>query len=57
MAVHVGEIHTELTTRPSASAAASSDHQYPGAREDHWRTTQARIAQLSRRVATADSDD
>lgn len=60
MAVHVGEIHTELSPRspvPTDSASESSEPRYPGAREDQWRTSHARIAQLSRRVATEDSDD
>lgn len=63
MAVHVGEIHTELSARSSAPADAadggsgSSEPRYPGAREDLWRARQARVTQLRRRVATEDSDD
>ena len=63
MAVHVGEIHTELSARPSAPAHAaggaseSAEPRYPGVRDDRWRTSEARVTQLRQRVAARDSDD
>jgi hypothetical protein len=62
MAVHVGEIHTELSARSSAAGAAdgppgSPEPRYPGAREDEWRSSQARVLKLRRRVCAEDFDD
>jgi hypothetical protein len=63
MTVHVGEIHTELSGTGSRSggtqggAASPAGPKYPGAPEDEWRSTQARVQALRRRVAAEDFDD
>ncbi|MGC3992797.1 MAG: hypothetical protein QM779_01485 [Propionicimonas sp.] len=62
MSVHVGEIHTELTAggaaaeRPAGPDAPEGERR-PGARDDQWRLSQARVRQLGRRVRAEDSDD
>lgn len=62
MSVHVGEIHTELSAGGAGSAApavptAQAEENRPGARDDRWRLTRARVRQLERRVCAEDSDD
>ena len=62
MSVHVGEIHTELSARGPASAPSDgpsrdAEDRLPGAREDQWRSSRARVQQLEHRVCAEDSDD
>ncbi|MFH8251259.1 hypothetical protein ACH3VR_12885 [Microbacterium sp. B2969] len=62
MAVHVGEIHTELSgTRAETSGAKDAGPDappvYPGAREDEWRGIQSHLSRLRRRVCAEDFDD
>ncbi|WP_298942605.1 hypothetical protein [uncultured Microbacterium sp.] len=62
MAVHVGEIHTELSgargaVAETSGAAGDAASRYPGVREDEWRGIQARIVRLRRRVCAEDFDD
>ncbi len=60
MSVHVGEIHTELSARGTASpgtadAPEPADHR-PGAHEDRWRESRARVRQREQRVCAEDFD-
>lgn len=61
MAVHVGEIHTELSgaSAPAAGEARQGEGQprYPGASEDAWRRDAARLAHLQARVCAVDFED
>jgi hypothetical protein len=65
MAVHVDEIHTQVSAAapgPGGDQAPGSREQGgapagPGATEDAWRRTRARVAQLRCRVAAEDFDD
>ena len=63
MAVHVGEIHTELTTRSPApqhavgGAPGASEPRHPGAGEDQWRDNESRVLRQRRRTCAEDSDD
>ena len=62
MSVHVGEIRTELAatrgSSPAARDAAGDDApQYPGVREDEWRSIQSHALRLRDRVSAEGFDD
>lgn len=64
MTVHVDEIHTQVHpggSGPGAAAAGTGAGQQtaarPGAREDDWRSAEARVHQLRCRVAAEGFDD
>ncbi|SEI82771.1 hypothetical protein [Demequina mangrovi] len=62
MAVHVGEVHTDLSSNGAGggAAAASSGEQaptYPGVNEDRWSAAERRVTELRRRVRAEDFDD
>jgi len=62
MAVHVGEIHTELSgSRAHGADETESDGEgapaYLGVHEDEWRGIQDRVGRLRRRVCAKDFDD
>lgn len=61
MAVHVGELHTDLTGSRPAGAGESPAEQgasaYPGAKEDDWRRVEQRVERLRCRVRAENFDD
>jgi hypothetical protein len=70
MAVHVDEIHTQLSATTTGSApavggggapghesAGASSPARPGAGEDSWRRAEARVRQLRSRVCAEGFDD
>jgi hypothetical protein len=62
MAVHVGEIHTDLSgprayDTDGAKAEGDATPRYPGAREDEWRGIQTHVHRLRGRVSAEDFDD
>ncbi len=62
MAVHVGELHTELSSTGAApaddaTAAGSAMPPYPGAREDEWRHLEAAVMRSRTRVRSEGFDD
>jgi hypothetical protein len=65
MAVHVDEVHTQVSAGTPVQGGGPAGHQQeepgtaarPGAREDSWRRDQARVSQLRCRVAAEAFDD
>jgi len=62
MSVHVGEIHTEVTTTGSPTDSGSGPAgertpPAPGTGIDQWRQTCAETTRLARRVAAEGFDD
>ena len=62
MAVHVGEIHTDLSGplahgTDGAKVEGDATPHYPGVREDEWRGIQAHVLRLRDRVSAKDFDD
>lgn len=66
MGVHVDEIHTQISSSAPADPGATGGRSgggaeaapaRPGAAEESWRRTMARVAQLRCRVAAEEFDD
>ena len=64
MTVHVGEVHTQVSTGASGNGADAPGEQRdvrtsrrPGAPEDAWRGAEGLVRELRRRVAAEGFDD